>query len=143
MDKALIKIRFIKKDNIFIIIPLLQKLNASISKSTLEKRLQEMVHQNYTCVGVFYDGKLIGISGIWLLTKYYVGKHIEPDNVYILEDYQGNGIGEMLFDFIFTYAKKIGCVSSELNCYLENKLGHQFWEKLGYQKMAYHFSKKI
>lgn len=143
MDNSLLKVRFVENDNIEIIIPLLQKLNANLTDEILKERLQEMLQQNYKCVGVFDDENLVGISGIWLLTKYYVGKHIEPDNVYILDEYQGKGIGKMLFDYIFKYAKQNGCVSSELNCYLENEDGHKFWEKLGYQKMAYHFSKKL
>ncbi|EQD69526.1 GCN5-related N-acetyltransferase, partial [mine drainage metagenome] len=42
--------------------------------------------QGYQCAGLYDDGRLIGICGLWILTKYYVGKHIEPDNVVIQED---------------------------------------------------------
>jgi len=47
----MIDFKFIDKNNIYSIIPLLQILDNSI----------------------FDEDKLIGISGFWLLTKYYVG----------------------------------------------------------------------
>ena len=136
-------IEIIKSENIEIIIPLLQKLNSSISEEVLRERIDEMLSNNYECVGVFEGDKLIGISGIWILTKYYVGKHVEPDNVYILEEYQGKGIGELMMNWIFDYAKSKGCVASELNCYVGNKNAHRFWENQGYKKIAYHFQREL
>lgn len=78
-----------------------------------------------------------------MLTKYYVGKHIEKDSVCILPEYRGKGIGKLLTDWIFDYAKSIGCKASELNCYTANKAGQRFWEEQGYEMVAYHFQKKL
>ena len=118
-------------------------LDNSIDANTLEARLDEMIAQGYQCVGVYDENELIGISGLWTLTKYYVGKHIEPDNVFILPKYQGKGIGELLLDWIFDYAKSIGCNASELNCYIDNDKAHKFWKNRGYEIKAYHFQKKF
>jgi len=137
------KIALIEKDNMNSIIPLLEQLNPKIGNSILQERLNEMVAQGYKCVGVYDKNKLIGISGIWILTKYYVGRHIEPDNVFILPEYQGKGIGNLMMEWIFNYGKSIGCVASELNCYTSNTEGHKFWKKQGYEVMAYHFLKQL
>ena len=102
-----------------------------------------MVEQGYQCVGIYSGDKLIGICGLWILTKYYVGKHIEPDNVVILEEYRGNGLGKQLMAWIYDYAKAQGCIASELNCYLTNEKGQQFWEKEGYKKIGYHYQRAI
>jgi len=136
-------IRFIEHHEMEIIIPLLQQLNSNIAQEVLESRLKDMLNQGYLCVGIFNAQKLIGISGLWVLTKYYVGKHIEPDNVFILPEYQGKGIGTLLMNWIFDYAKSIGCVASELNCYTSNTEGHKFWKQQGYEIMAYHFLKRL
>ncbi|WP_339712909.1 GNAT family N-acetyltransferase [uncultured Kriegella sp.] len=125
------------------IIPLLQGLNPQISKTILKKRLAQMVLQGYQCVGVYDAQKLIGISGLWVLTKYYVGKHIEPDNVYIIPEYQGRGVGKLMMNWIFEYAKSINCEASELNCYVDNEAGRRFWEQHGYTAIGYHFQKKF
>lgn len=136
-------IKLIEQEVLDDIIPLLQGLDPKLEKAILKKRLEQMALQGYQCVGVYDSEKLVGISGLWVLTKYYVGKHIEPDNVYILPEYQGKGIGKLLMDWIFDYAKKIGCEASELNCYIENEAGNRFWEQQGYKAIGYHFQKKF
>ncbi|MGB6152903.1 MAG: GNAT family N-acetyltransferase [Pricia sp.] len=138
-----VTIRFIDKEKIDSIIPLLRQLNANISEDVLRNRLKNMVLQGYQCVGVFDADNLIGISGIWVLHKYYIGKHIEPDNVCILPEYQGKGIGGMLMKWIYEYGKSIGCEASELNCYTGNKAGQRFWKEQGYEIVGYHYRKKF
>lgn len=138
----MVSFEFIKKENIFSIIPLLQVLNSSISETILESRLTQMIDQGYQCIGIFDDKKLIGACGIWILTKYYVGKHLEPDNIIILPEYQNQNIGTQLLQWIDNYAKEIGCSASELNCYVKNTKAHALWEKEGYEVIALHFQKK-
>ena len=139
----MIEFRFIKNENIHSIIPLLQVLNKQISEEVLKTRLDEMVKQSYQCIGIFDKKQLVGICGIWVLTKYYVGKHIEPDNIIILPEYQGKNIGKGLMAWIYDYAKEIGCEASELNCYVKNDKGHKFWEQEGYEVIALHYQKKF
>lgn len=137
------KIELIKKNDIHSIIPLLNILNPSVDDVTLKSRLDEMITQGYQCVGVYDEERLIGISGLWIITKYYVGKHIEPDNVIIHPEYQGQGIGKILMQWICDYAKSEGCIASELNCYIGNAEAHKFWENEGYSLIAKHFQKKF
>lgn len=138
----MINFKFIEEHNIYTIIPFLKMLDNKIPDEDLKNRLDEMLTQGYKCIGIFDENELIGISGIWLLVKYYVGKHIEPDNVIILPKYQSKNIGHELIKWIDEYAKSIGCVASELNCYVGNQRAHQFWEKEGYEVVALHFQKK-
>lgn len=137
------EIRFIDKGELNTIIPLLRQLNPRISSRVLEQRLQEMIRQRYQCVGAYHDNRLVGISGVWLLTKYYVGRHIEPDNVYILPEYQGKGLGQKLLAWILDYGRSEGCTASELNCYTANTSGQRFWEKQGYELVAFHYQKQL
>jgi GNAT superfamily N-acetyltransferase len=116
-------IQLIPKEKIHSVIPFMQLLHDSIPAETLEERLNEMVQNNYQCVGVYDGDKLIGISGLWILTKYYIGKHIEPDNVIIHPDYQGKKIGEQMMQWIYDYGKSIGCVASKLSCGARSSLG--------------------
>jgi len=136
-------IRFLKVGEMQDIATLLQKLDPSISEGLLEERLEAMFAQGYKCVGVFDGKRLIGISGLWVLVKYYIGKHVEPDNVYILSEYQGKGVGAQLVEWIFDYAKSIGCTGTELNCYVNNVEAQKFWERHGYRILGYHYQKRF
>jgi len=138
------QIDLIANEKITDIIPLLKILDPKIDDETLNGRLQEMVaNHNYQCVGVSFEGNLIGISGLWILNKYYVGKHIEADNVIIHPDHRNNGVGEQLMEWIFDYGKKNGCIASELNCYVGNSAGLKFWLNRGYKILGFHCQKKF
>ena len=141
--KPSVTIRLIEKDNLSSIIPFLRMLNEKIPVETLSERLEEMVKQGYECVGVFEGDRLVGICGLWFLTKYYVGKHVEPDNVIIHPDYRGTGLGEQMMDWIYNYARSKGCIASELNCYVSNTGGQKFWINEGYKIIGFHFQKKL
>jgi diamine N-acetyltransferase len=138
----LIDFKFIDEQDIYSIIPLLKMLNDTIEDDILKQRLDEMLIQGYKCIGIFDGDKLVGICGIWILTKYYVGKHIEPDNVFISPAYQNQNIGTQLMAWITKYAKENGCIASELNCYVNNKRAQKFWEKDGYEVIGLHYQKK-
>jgi ribosomal protein S18 acetylase RimI-like enzyme len=131
----------INKENIHSIIPLLKILDKNTSEAVLSSRLNEMLLQGYECVGIYEKNKLIGTSGIWIKTKYYIGKHIEPDNVIILPEYRNKGIGESLMKWIYDYGQQQGCVGSELNCYVSNDKGIKFWFNQDFKIIGFRFQK--
>ena len=123
------------------ILPLVSLLNnETIETPILKERLKAMLDMGgYECIGVYDSEELIGICGLWILNKLYAGKHIEPDNVFIKEAYRSRGVGQLMMDYLFNYAKEIGCEGSEVNCYVKNTKGQKFWEKQGYEPLAYHY----
>ena len=135
--------QLIAKENIQSIIPLLQILNDKISKEVLQERLAEMVERGYECLGVYEGDQLIGICGLWILMKYYVGRHLEPDNVMILPEYRGKGIGEKMMEWVYEYGRSKGCIASELNCYVSNSGGQKFWANEEYRIIGFHYQRKL
>lgn len=139
----MLTISLVPKKDISTVLPLVRILNPDLSDSILLKRFEEMFAQGYQCVCVYDKEKIIGISGLWIITKLYVGKHIEPDNVIIDPAYRNKGVGELLMKWIYDYGKKQGCVASELNCYMTNEKGQKFWVKEGYIPLGIHYQKKL
>ena len=137
------QVQLIAHEDINSIIPLLQLLDNTQQEDKLKQRLAEMLQHGYQCVGVYDAGTLIAISGIWILYKYYVGKHLEPDNVVVLPEYRGKAIGELMMKWIYDYAISIGCQGTELNCYVNNPGGVKFWHNQGYKIVGFHFQKKF
>ncbi|KAG0193151.1 hypothetical protein DFQ28_006157 [Apophysomyces sp. BC1034] len=125
------KIKLLPDTELETIIPLLQILNPGLSDSLLRERLGEMSHQGYKCVGVYDEGRLVGCSGLWITTRYYVARFIELENVVLHPAYRHRGLGEQLLDWIWDYARQQGCVASELNCYVANGPGQKFWMNRG------------
>lgn len=132
---------FIEPQNISVIMPLMRIINTDTPSDILEQRVTEMAGQNYKCLGIYHADQLIGICGLWFMTRHYCGRSIEPDHVIIHPDYQGQGIGHLLFEWIFNYANSNGYDATELNTYVQNTASHKFYYNLGYVIKGYHFVK--
>ena len=136
-------IKFIPNKNILQILPLLKELNTTTKEEVLKKRLLDMATQHYKCVGMFINKELIGVAGLWFLTRHYCGKTIEPDHVIITAAHRNKGFGKKLFLWIYAYAQNMGCEASELNTYVQNIKSHHFYENEGYTKLGFHYVKKF
>ena len=138
-----LEIKIIPSENILCILPLLKKINKITPEEILKQRLLEMITQNYKCVGMYLNNNLIGISGLWFLTRHYSGKTIETDHVIINSKYRNKGLGKLLFEWIYNYAQSIGYEATELNTYIGNKKSHKFYENEGFKKLGFHYLKKF
>ncbi|MBT5229268.1 MAG: GNAT family N-acetyltransferase [Methylococcales bacterium] len=137
-----IVIQFVDKACIQSIVPLLCELDSSIPESVIQARLVDMLAHGYECVGLFDGEHLVGICGVWVLYKYYVGKHLELDNVFIKPEYRGQGLSAQLNEWLLALAESKGCEAIELNCYVDNALAKQFWSQNGFDLIGLHYQKK-
>ena len=134
----------VEKDNILSILPLLSIINTKTPPDLLKQRVLEMVnYQNYECVAVYDNEKIIGISGLWYSTRHYIGKSVEPDHVIISEDYRGQGLGKKFFEWIYNYTKAKGCEAMELNTYSTNTKSHKFYYNEDFAIYGFHFLKVL
>ncbi len=139
-----IRFSIIPKEDILIILPLLNKLNnGNISEEILQERVLEMITQNYECLGIYDDENLIGICGMWFQTRHYAGKSCEIDHVIIDDSYQSNGIGGKMMEFIYEYVAGKKCNWVELNTYVHNFPSHKFYNNQNFEAKGYHFVKDI
>ncbi len=138
-----ITIKILPKENIFDIIPLLQQLNDKTTTKLLKSRLPEMTEQNYECAVMYDKDKLIGVCGIWYMTRHYIGKSMEIDHVIIDTNYQSKGLGKYFLKWIYKHAKSKGCEASELNAYTSNPKSHKFYYNEGYNIYGFHFLKVL
>ncbi|MGB3606397.1 MAG: GNAT family N-acetyltransferase [Psychroserpens sp.] len=126
------------------IIPLIQKLtNNKFSDQLLLERFTEMTTQNYECAAVFDGDIMIGVTGLWFSTRHYAGKTVEIDHVYIEEAYRNKGLGKQFLSWIYNYAKTKGCLTAELNTYVQNYPSHKLYYNEGFEILGYHFLKTL
>jgi diamine N-acetyltransferase len=145
-EKSRMNLAFNKilKEQIPQILPMVQRLmEHQFSNEILQQRFEEMFSQNYECFGIFHEEKIIGVFGMWFMTRHYAGRSCEPDHIYIEEAYRNKGVGKKLFEFIYSYARDKGCETSELNSYVHNFRSHKFYLNEDYVIKGYHFLKKL
>ena len=138
-----INIKPIHKSEILTIIPLLKLLNAQTPETLMQKRLLEMAEQNYECIGLYDDDKLIGICGLWYSTRHYIGKSAEVDHVIIDDSHRNLGLGQIFFKWIYNYLIEKGCEGTELNTFVENRKSHKFYYNEGYEIFGFHMVKVL
>ena len=125
-------------------LPFIQELMGhKIEDALLKERFSEMFTQNYECFGIYESDELIGVFGLWFMTRHYAGKSCEPDHVFINPQRRSGGLGKKVFEWIFNYAKSKGCQTSELNSYTKNFPSHKFYLNQGYEIFAFHFYKTL
>ena len=144
--KAGMKLAFNKilKEDIPSVLPLIQRLMGNrFSDEILHQRFLEMFDQNYECFGMFFEEELVGVFGLWFMTRHYAGRSCEQDHIFLKEEFRDQGFGKQLFAFIDSYSRSRGCETLELNSYVENYRSHKFYLNLGFVIKGYHFLKNL
>lgn len=138
-----ITISLIPTSNLGVILPLVKMLNPSVDEALLAQRLTEMPGQGYQCAGAYQGETLVGICGLWVTTRFYCGRMIEPDHVIVHPDFRSLGIGQKLMAWVYDYARSLDCEMVELNSYVVSPRSHKFYFNEGFQILGFHFQKKL
>ncbi len=142
MNESII-VRLIPTDQLPAILPLVKMLNPDINEAVLARRLEQMPGQGYQCAGAYLEEQLVGICGLWIATRFYCGKYLEPDNVVIHPDFRSLGVGQTLMAWVYDYARAQNCEVVELNSYVGSPRAHKFYFGEGFQILGFHFQKKL
>ena len=91
----------------------------------LEKELERIRHTEYRVYRIMKNGRNIGYlsmrnTGVVML-----------QSLYILEEYQHQGIGRLAFDFVKQYCKENEADSFVCHCLPENRNARKFYAKMG------------
>jgi glucosamine-phosphate N-acetyltransferase len=90
------------------------------------------------------DGKVVGFGSMTLKTHLWHGGLIAwVDELVVDLQCRGHGIGRRLLDRLVTRAREKGCRAMELDSAFHRIEAHAFYEKLGFEKRAFLFSKNI
>ena len=125
------------------IYPLIQQLNADMTRAQFDERLREMRAIGYRCIAAVKDDTYVGISGFWQGTRFWCGRFIDFDNVVVDEAHRGSQIGAQLITWVEEEAKRLGCEQVGLDCYTTHHQAHRFYFREGYIIKGYHFIKKL
>ena len=136
-------IRLLAKDELPVILPLVQILNPGVPLDVLAQRLQDISGEGYQCAAAFVNVSCVGVAGIWLGTRFRCGRYLDVDNVIVDPQYRGAGIGQQLMNWVERYAHREGCEIMVLDAYVTNDLAHKFYQRNGYQIVGYHFVKSL
>jgi GNAT superfamily N-acetyltransferase len=90
------------------------------------------------------NGELIGYAnGGFKEITYRHGKYFEIDNVGVLSQWQGKGVGKQLLEAIIAWAKQQGYTKVYLQSYYKNDKAVQFYKTRGFEPIDISLEKTI
>jgi GNAT superfamily N-acetyltransferase len=126
---------------------LLQQLwpNKSLNRDTLNALFNEAIPaDSRVLLCARLDGPVVGFGSMTLKTHLWHGGLIAwVDELVVDAEYRGHGIGKRLLDRLVTIAREKGCRAMELDSAFHRIEAHGFYEKLGFEKRAFLFSRNI
>ena len=91
----------------------------------LEQELKRIRNPEFRVYRIVKDGRNIG----YLSTR--KTDVVLLQSLYILEEYQHQGIGRTSFEFVKRYCRALGVDSFTCHCLPENRNARKFYEKMG------------
>ncbi|MBS4012312.1 MAG: GNAT family N-acetyltransferase [Bacteroidetes bacterium] len=102
-----------------------EKVTNSVEQMKNEKNL-------FGCFVAENENKEITAFALYFFAYYtWVGKSLYLDDIYVKEEYRGNGIGKMLLDKIFEVAKKENCKRLRWQVLNWNTPAIELYKKIG------------
>ncbi|MDZ4663078.1 MAG: GNAT family N-acetyltransferase [Pseudomonadota bacterium] len=107
--------------------------------------IYEQSHKSdgYEIIATEVDGKVLAVMGYRILFDYVRGKHMYVDDLVSTENSRSRGLGAELLNYAESMAKELNCSGLRLCTGIENEGGIKFYEKNGWTKRAFAYSKKI
>ena len=89
----------------------------------------EKVFDFFVAIDTTQNNKIVGIAIYYFKYSTWKGKCLYLEDIFVLEKYRSNGIGQMLFESVVNVYKKLGLRKMEWQVLNWNKRAIQFYEK--------------
>ncbi|MDD3113768.1 MAG: ribosomal protein S18-alanine N-acetyltransferase [Candidatus Izemoplasmatales bacterium] len=106
-------------------------LGHTLGEATLTNELTNNPFAHYFVLEDLDCGVLLGHIGLWIDVP-----NAQVMNFYLLPDYQHQGLGKMLFDYILDYIQAYAVLNLTLEVRESNLRAIHFYERLGFDKVA-------
>ncbi len=110
----------------------------AVGKKYTDEELADIIENDSTplFVGVDEDGRILAhcfcvINEVCGHSSLVDNKTLYIDDLCVLSDSRGNGVGRAMYEFAVEYAKKIGCYNLTLNVWAKNEKAMKFYEAMG------------
>ena len=121
-----------------------QNGRSDIFANLSDEELKNDLIQNFnrlTTLVILDDEKIVGYLS-YIIKKRHTGK-LDVDQLVILEEYRGQGLGKKLMEEAKKIAKENECDRIELNCWLFNENALNMYEHIGYNRQRIIYEMKL
>lgn len=97
----------------------------------------------YEIVAIENKGQILAVMGYRFLSDFVRGKHVYIDDLVSTESARSQGLGAELLKFAEKITESTGCKSLRLCTGIENDRGVKFYDRNGWTKRAFAYTKKL
>ncbi|MFZ4713763.1 MAG: GNAT family N-acetyltransferase [Bacteriovoracaceae bacterium] len=97
----------------------------------------------YEIIAIEENNQILALMGYRFLSDYVRGKHIYIDDLVTTEKIRSKGLGADLLKFAEDLAQSSGCNTLRLCTGIENERGVKFYNRNGWIKRAFAYTKKL
>lgn len=124
--------------------PVMRELRPQLSLEDYFSIYEQSHNSNgYEIVAIEDNNEIIAVMGYRFLYDYVRGKHVYIDDLVSTETVRSKGLGAELLKFAEHIAQQSGCKSLRLCTGIENERGVKFYDRNGWIKRAFAYTKKL
>ncbi len=121
----------------------LSQLREGLTYDEFEDLVYEMRHKEYKMIGAFEGVELVTYAGVYIQTNLYHKRHLFVDDLVTYDTFRSKGYGDAMMEYLVNYAKVAMCENIVLSSGLHREDAHRFYEKVGFEKRSYHFTRGL
>ena len=137
------QIRELDLKELYTVYDVLKQLRTQISYKEFEDLIYDMRHMDYKMIGIMDGEILISYAGVAVQTNLYHKRHLYVFDLVTEVQYQNQGYGNMMLEYLKDYAKIGMCENIVLSSGFEKEDAHRFYESNGFIKKSYVFLKTL
>lgn len=138
-----LELRPLEGDEYLLLPPLIQMLEPQLPLALISSRIELLQSRGWRCVGAWSGGELVGVAGFSEFSHLFSGPVLYVENVVVVPEARGAGVGPKLMDWLEIYARNCGCNKLTLDAYAANTAARRFYERLAYDPRGVHFVKDL
>lgn len=124
--------------------PVMKELRPHLSREEFFQIYEESQKSDgYEIVAIEENGQVAALMGYRFLTDFVRGRHLYIDDLVSTESARSKGLGASLLNYAEKIAEESGCKTLRLCTGIENEAGVRFYEKNGWTKRAFAYTKKL
>jgi GNAT superfamily N-acetyltransferase len=124
--------------------PVMKELRPHLSYADY-KEIYQHAHTSdgYQIIALEENGKIAALMGYRVLSDFVRGKHLYIDDLVSTQKARSKGLGTELLKYAENLAEQLDCKILRLCTGIENERGAIFYERNGWTKRAYAYTKKL
>jgi GNAT superfamily N-acetyltransferase len=124
--------------------PIIKELRPHLSfEDYISIYKQSHTSDGYEIVAIEEMEQILAVMGYRFISDFVRGKHVYVDDLVSTEKVRSQGLGAELLKFAESVAEETGCKSLRLCTGIENERGMKFYDRNGWTKRAFAYTKKL